>query len=161
MDLKDLLRKETIIMDARASTKEEALACMCECLVRGNYVEEGYYAMLAEREEKFPTGLSTRPFEIAIPHTDPQHVLKPCIAILKLRRPVEFVEMTRNGTVHAKFVFGLVLKKSDEQVMLLQRVISLFSDEAKMCCLNEAATPEALIAMLCDGCDDRGKSASE
>ena len=112
-------------------------------------VEEGYLDMLLERERKFPTGLCTKPFAVALPHTEPDHVIKPCIAVAKLRRPVEFHEMVNDqNTVDVRFIFNLVLQKTEQQLELLQKIISIFSDKEAMEQLEKEQEPEKIAEIL-------------
>lgn len=146
---KDLIKPELIISGLSARDAEDVLTQMAVFLEERGYVEEGYLEMLLEREAKFPTGLATEPFAVALPHTDPKHVLKPCILISKLKEPVEFYEMGKeNELVKAKYVFGLVVEKSEHHIDILQRVIGFFMDRGVMNQLYEAEEPVDIANIL-------------
>ena len=48
-------------------------------LYKKGYVKESYTSAILEREKQFPTGLKTPGINIAMPHTYPEHVIKPAI----------------------------------------------------------------------------------
>ncbi|MDR2156410.1 MAG: PTS sugar transporter subunit IIA [Clostridiales Family XIII bacterium] len=147
-DFTDLFHLDMIIVNVDVLSKEEALRFMSNELQKNGYVENGYYDMLIARENEYPTGLATQPFQVAIPHTDPLHVLRPCIAVLKLKTPITFTEMTKIRKVDVRYIFGLILKKNKDQVSLLQKFINLFSDEKKMIGLMNATTPAEILNVL-------------
>ncbi len=139
MNLKELICPKLILCDVDAKDFQDALRQMAGHLKKEGYVEEGYLDMLLERERKFPTGLCTKPFAVALPHTEPDHVIKPCIAVAKLRRPVEFHEMVNDqNTVDVRFIFNLVL----------QKIISIFSDKEAMEQLEKEQEPEKIAEIL-------------
>lgn len=144
----DLFHLDIVFTDIDVSSKEDALKRISDTLVEKEYVKEGYYDMLIEREKEYPTGLSTKPFEVAIPHTDPLHVLKPCIAVMKLQAPVTFTEMTKTGEVAALYIFVLVVKNQKDQVPLLQEFMKLLSDEEYMSDLAKADSPGDVLSVL-------------
>lgn len=150
MDLKDLIYPELIFSDIKAENRSEALKWLTDSLMEKGFVTEGYYEMLMEREEAFPTGLRTEPFAVAVPHADPDCVLKPCIAIARLERPVEFDEMgNETQTVPVKYIFNLVLQRMEQQLELLQTVIGIFSDKELMKRLEEETSPDKIAELLC------------
>ena len=149
MNLKELICPKLILCDVDAKDFQDALRQMAGHLKKEGYVEEGYLDMLLERERKFPTGLCTKPFAVALPHTEPDHVIKPCIAVAKLRRPVEFHEMVNDqNTVDVRFIFNLVLQKTEQQLELLQKIISIFSDKEAMEQLEKEQEPEKIAETL-------------
>ena len=49
-------------------------------LLELGYVTEGYFKAVVEREVSYPTGLALENISIAIPHTNPEFIVKPFIA---------------------------------------------------------------------------------
>ncbi len=149
MELKDLIRPELILSNVSAETDEEALKQIVERLLQEGYVEQGYFEMLLARERKFPTGLETAPFAVALPHTEPDYVVRPCIAIAKLKEPVSFLEMAGSGReVQVHYIFNLVLQKSEQQLELLQLLMGVFSNENIMKSLEKEERPEEIAKIL-------------
>ena len=111
--------------------------------------------MLMAREAAYPTGLRTEPFAVAVPHADPDCVLKPCIAIARLEQPVEFEEMgNETQTVPVKYIFNLVLQKMEQQLELLQTVIGVFSNRELMERLETETSPDKIAELLCESGKD-------
>lgn len=158
MNLRDLIYPELIFSNIKAADRNEALKRLTDSLMEKGFVKEGYYEMLTAREAAYPTGLRTEPFAVAVPHADPDCVLKPCIAIARLEKPVEFEEMgNETQTVPVKYIFNLVLQKMDQQLELLQAVIGVFSDGDLMKRLETETRPDKIAEILCGPENETGR----
>ena len=63
---------------------------------------------------------------MAIPHTDPHHVIRPALAGLVPTRPLTFGELGgQDRTVDAELVLMLLVTDPKEQVSLLARLITV------------------------------------
>lgn len=124
------MNEEIVWLDLEMESREELITFVGNELRKLGYVSEGYLKAILERESKYPTGLPTVPYPVAIPHTDPQHINKPFVAAVRLTKPVEFVQMGTNDViVETKIVFFLGLNKGEGQVELLQYLID--------CCMKQ------------------------
>lgn len=86
-------------------------------------VRESFAGALRDRELSHPTGLPT-PMPVAIPHADPEHVLRPGLAAVLLDPPVPFGEMGGSGeTVDVRLVVVLLVTDPASQVGLLAGLI--------------------------------------
>ena len=74
-----MIELDNIYLDIEASDYKEVLQIMGGILLEKGYVKDYYTDALLEREELSPTGLPVEPVSIAIPHTDPCHVIRPCV----------------------------------------------------------------------------------
>src|SRR3990172_5163496 len=84
-------------------------------LIEAEWVTPAYVEAAVARERTFPTGLPTQPEAIAGPHADPPGVSDPAIAVLRLRSPVDFVEMaTSDDRLAVRLVLLLALKSKDQ-----------------------------------------------
>lgn len=95
-------------------------------------VTPGFRDAVIAREESYPTGLPTV-IGTAIPHTDPEHVRVPGVAVATLAAPVEFRQMGAPAqTVAVRLVVMLVLDADGlhTQPLRLQRLIGRLQDEA-------------------------------
>lgn len=150
MNLEDLIYPDLIFSDMKAADQKEAMKQITDSLMEKGFVKDGYYEMLMEREAVYPTGLRTEPFAVAVPHTDPECVMKPCIAVARLRDPVEFAEMgNETQTVQVKYIFNLVLQKMEQQLELLQTVIGVFTNSYLMERLGSEHKPDKIAEILC------------
>ena len=79
----------------------------------------------------------------------PIYVVRPCIAIAKLKEPVSFLEMAGSGReVQVHYIFNLVLQKSEQQLELLQLLMGVFSNENIMKSLEKEERPEEIAKIL-------------
>lgn len=144
-----MISLENIFLDIEAVDYRDVLKKEADLLYKADYVNERYVCGLLEREEYSPTGLPTTPFGVAIPHTDPDYVINPCIIILKLKKSVAFREMgNKESWINARYVFGLVFKDSKKQVPLLSQLMSLFGDLSSMEKLDRAKSREDILQVI-------------
>lgn len=134
MDLfSQLFDQDLILTNLNCTTKYEFFDQISLFLKERGYVTDGFKEALIKREEKYPTGLRTEPYHVAIPHTDPENIIKPFIAMIRPTNQIEFLEMaTDDKTVHAQLIFVLGLKRSDSQAPLLQKLIDMFMNKKVM-----------------------------
>lgn len=122
--------KKITFFNLEVSTREEVLKTMADKLYEAELVEPSFYNGILNREEVFPTGLFVDPYGIAIPHTDADRVKKPQIAFASLKRPVKFKQMgNQDNEVDVSLVFMLALKKAEEQIQMLQKLMDVFQNQ--------------------------------
>lgn len=127
--INEYLHKELIVSNLEAESSEDVFHTMSEMLLNQGYVKDSFYNGLVERESKFPTGLLLGKYNVAIPHTDAIHVIKPTIAIATLKHPVKFNCMDGNGDVNVEIVFVLALNEPHSQIVMLQQLMFLIQNE--------------------------------
>ncbi|MBO0958681.1 PTS sugar transporter subunit IIA [Neobacillus sp. MM2021_6] len=123
--------KKITFFDLEATDREDALRQMAESLQAAELVSASFEEGIIKREETFPTGLAVEPYGVAIPHTDADKVFTPQIAFASLKNPVKF-QMMGNGQeeVDVSLIFMLALKKAEDQLTMLQRLMGIFQDQA-------------------------------
>lgn len=72
------------------NTDKEVLKQMASALQEEGYVKETFSDAIIQREISFPTGLPMGGINVAIPHTDPEHVNKAGFCLGILDKPVTF-----------------------------------------------------------------------
>jgi PTS system galactitol-specific IIA component len=113
------------------------------------YIEDGWLDGITTREKNYPTGLTCEATEIAIPHTDPQYIKKPYIAIVKPKDPVEFVHMaTDDVPVQAKLIINLGVLRDGGQVAVLQNLMNIFMDNDAVADIMSQTTPDGMIEAI-------------
>lgn len=142
--INEYLNKDLIINNLEAETTDDIFHALSEMLLKSNFVKESYYDGLVKRESKFPTGLTLGKYNVAIPHTDAIHVIKPSIAIVTLKHPVVFNNMDGDGQVNVNIVFAMVLNEPHSQIMMLQQLILLIQNEDILRSMNDAKDSEEL-----------------
>ncbi len=107
--------------DARSA--QELLGQLGDRAVASGHVATTFPAAVVAREQRYPTGLPL-PTPAAIPHTDPEHVLRPALAVALLDPPVTFGEMgSADRTVDCSLAVMLMVASPQDQVDVLGRVI--------------------------------------
>lgn len=126
------------------SDAEDVLRSLAGRLLDAGAVTVDFPEALQRREQTYPTGLPT-PIPTAIPHADPEHVVRPGLALATLARPVPFGEMgAAGGTVDVRLVAMPLLTDAREHLAALQRLMGLLRDEAAVAELLEMPDDEAL-----------------
>lgn len=111
-------------------SKYQLLEDMSKYLIDKGYVKKTFIDAIKEREEVFPTGLRIRDINVALPHTDAEHVIKPVILISVLKKPIDFHLMEDNEkSVPVNIVFMLAVHNPEDQLLLLQKLVNLFQEE--------------------------------
>lgn len=129
-------------------TSAEVLTAVAVAALEQGYAGPGFEAALLAREELYPTGLPT-PLPVAIPHTDPEHVLHPGMAAVLLDPPVDFGEMGGSGaTVAARLVVVLLVNDPTAQVQLLAELVATLRRPDLADHLAGCATGEELAVTL-------------
>lgn len=133
-ELGKMIHPENIIfLPDNIKTKENVLDNISLLMFRNGYVKESYIEAIKKREDTFPTGLNTKSYGIAIPHVDSKHVNEATIAVGILKEPVEFQEMgAEDIIVPVRIIFMLAIKDPSKQLEVLQAVISLIENGAKI-----------------------------
>ncbi|RIV18843.1 PTS sugar transporter subunit IIA [Alicyclobacillaceae bacterium I2511] len=96
-------------------------------------VTDGFLEALLLREKQYPTGLPVYPYGVAIPHPEPDVVLRPSIALVTLVDPVPFKMMgSPDEEVLVSIVITLALPKKDheQQATFLAQIIERVQDES-------------------------------
>ena len=120
-------------------------------LHEGGYVRDTFVDAVLEREKKFATGLPTPTIQVAIPHADVEHVLRPAIAIGVLEETVPFGEMGNpEATVPVKIVCMLAVTESETLVSLLQNLVAIFQNVELLTQIVKAADAAQIAAIFND-----------
>lgn len=144
-----LFHKNLIFLNYESSDQVTLLNEFSQILYEKGYVKNSYAKAIIEREEKFPTGLNTPGVKLAMPHTYPQHVLKSAILVATLKQPIIFKEMGNAiNTVNAQLIFMLAVTDPKGHLSILSKLLSIFSDEAKLSDIYHTQDKIALIEKL-------------
>ena len=111
METKHYFSKENIFLDINLLNREEAFKFVANDLLNRGFVREDYFKGLRVRESEFATGLHFGEYGIAIPHTDPEYIIKDFIVILRPQNPIEFklmIDHDETGEMNLLFFIGVV-----------------------------------------------------
>ncbi|MBO0409636.1 PTS sugar transporter subunit IIA [Enterococcus hulanensis] len=139
--MQELISKKYIFVDKTYKDQDALFEELGQMLIDDGFAKPNYIDALRQREEKFPTGLQTSRLKIAIPHTEPQYVNKPCIVVTKLAEPVVFNEMGKNDSpISVDMVVMMAINDGKRHLSTLQKIVSIMGDDALLDQLNSANT---------------------
>jgi PTS system galactitol-specific IIA component len=144
-----LFRENLILYQVKGGNAGEILGNMAEVLQQQGHVTPGYKRAVIEREQSQPTGLPTSTVGIAIPHADPEHVLKPAICVGFPEVNVPFRVMgEEEETVDVGAVFMLAIRRTEDQLSLFQNLMDFIQDESLMSQLLASGSGEDAAGLL-------------
>ncbi len=130
MNLGDYLREEFIWIKEPFSTPSDVFEEVFKRCKNSGYVNEEFIEKINERELLFPTGLQMDGYGVAIPHTDPECVLKQFIAVVIPEREVVFKRMDdATEDVDVDIIFVLGLNQPHSQLATLQELMLLLQEK--------------------------------
>ncbi len=128
--LAELLNPDAVLLHYSAHDAEDVVRQLSEKLLNRGYVRESFADAALAREAEMPTGLMLGgDINVAIPHTDVEHVIRPAVAMATLKKPVTFRHMIDpTEEVPVQIVFLLALEQPKSQVAMLQEVASVLQN---------------------------------
>lgn len=117
------LNEQLIFVNLDVKDKEEAFEIMGSKCIELGLCKESYVQALKDREHSFSTGLQIEHIGVAIPHTDPEHVIKEAIAIATLKRPVLFHHMGAEDVEVQVQVIMMLAIPGKHHMQVLQSII--------------------------------------
>lgn len=141
--------KDCVLRNLDAADKDEIICALSSCLKRKEFVCDDYEKAVLEREEKYPTGLKIGRYNIAIPHTEPQYVNVPAIAIATLNSRVPFHRMDScEESVDVDVVLLLALNQGHTHMEVLSRIIAMCQDEHVIDALVASEDEETIVEIV-------------
>ena len=141
-----IFREDIVWLDQEFESQESFYREIADRLYKKGLVKETFGQALIDREAVFPTGLKTETFEIAIPHTDVEHVEEVFIAVVRFKTPIPYAHMGEPEIkLNAKFAFVLGIKDPQKQVEVLSTLVKLISDEDTMKALESIQSKKLVI----------------
>jgi PTS system galactitol-specific IIA component len=140
-----VIDESLICIDLDCSTAEEVISHMGKLMQEQGYVKESYVRAVVDREKVFPTGLPGVGLSIAIPHTNPEHVIKPTVAIAIPKRPIKFTMMgSTDEVLECSIIMPLAIKNPDMQIQLLKEMMSVIQNEELLKKIKAATDKEEI-----------------
>ncbi|ROR54503.1 PTS system IIA component (Gat family) [Luteococcus japonicus] len=143
--MRQLIEPEFVHVRLAAESYQEALQLMAQPLLQAGRVRPSFEAAVVERERQFPTGLPLNG-GVAMPHTDPEHVVADAVSVATLSKPVTAGEMGGgvDSTVEVSCIFLLVFSDGAAHVKLLKTLVRSFQDTDFMAGLRELTSREEI-----------------
>ncbi|MFD1064904.1 BglG family transcription antiterminator [Oceanobacillus locisalsi] len=141
--LDDLLTADTIQLDDRAKTWEEAIWRAAEPLLDSRYIEKPYVDAVMENCKRNSDYIMLAG-QIAIPHAKPEEgVLKLGMSLLKLKDPVEFPNGKR-----INLICFIAAEDKEKHINSLLQLRRLAEDEVIVKQIKKANSEEAIEGMI-------------
>ena len=149
VDFRSILSPQAMCLGMSARTSDEVIRLLGERLIALGKVKADYPDALISRESTMPTGLPLGTINVAVPHSDPVHVVAPAIALATLEEPVSFGSMDDpEDRIPVQIVIALALTDKDAQIEMLQAVAGFIQNPEALAALAEARTPEEAFSAL-------------
>ena len=129
MEFYEMFKEELVSINVEVDSKEQLFSYVAKRLKEGRYVKDSYLEGITKREEEFPTGLITKNLNIALPHSDPEHIREPFIYVVRINNDVTVKQMGDNQEMKVKDFFFLGIKEPSGQVGVLQSLMNLFMND--------------------------------
>jgi PTS system galactitol-specific IIA component len=150
LSLIDHIDPRAVALGIEAESPEQAIRLLAAKLEALGYVKPTYADAVVKREAAMPTGLPLgQAVNVAIPHTDPEHVIRPGVALGVLKTPVDFANMEEpDEAVPVGVVFLLAINDKDKQIDMLQEIMEAIQDPATLGGLARARTADEVRSLL-------------
>ncbi|EJJ4226239.1 PTS sugar transporter subunit IIA [Salmonella enterica] len=136
-------------LDKYYNTATDFFSSIFLLLQERGYVRDSFFNAILAREKAYPTGLPTLPVAIALPHTDPQHVIRPFISVTRLSQPVAWQEMGNDdNTLYVQFIFLLGFVDHSSHLTALQKLMDCLTDEHIVQTLREIEDVNTFLCTL-------------
>jgi PTS system mannitol-specific IIC component len=137
----DVLAEESVVLDGRATTQEDAINEAGRLLVERGAVDSTYVAAMHEREKSVPTYMGNF---LAIPHgtnAAKDLIKRSAVSIVRYPEGIDW-----NGK-QVKFVVG-VAGVNNEHLSILSAIARVFSDKDQVARLDQATTVDEVLALF-------------
>jgi PTS system galactitol-specific IIA component len=142
-------KKDMILQNLKLSSKEELFKTLGGVLIKKGFCKESFVSALVKRESENPTGIDMGGFGVAIPHSDPSHVIKDGLAVGVLDAPLSFTAMgTDDEFVDAQIAFVLAITDPESHLDKMQALLRILQDKETLLALKNAKNPEDFIEII-------------
>jgi|LGOV01.1.fsa_nt_gb PTS system galactitol-specific IIA component len=143
-----LIKKEHINVNFLGKDQREVIEMASCSFIKNGIVKNGFIDAVIKREEKYPTGLPTK-IGVALPHTELDYVIKEGISILTLEKPIVFYEMGNpKEKVDVEIIFLLAIINPQNQIHILQKIVSMIQDEKVLNKIKSAKSSETIYNLV-------------
>jgi len=151
MSNQELFNKDLVFLDYEVENREEFFKKFSKIMFDRDYVTDNFYEAITKRENNYPTGLQTATIGVAIPHTDPEYIIKPFVAVIRPNKEIEFEPMgIPEGRIDAKLIFVLGVLRDGGQIEVLQKLMNMFMNETVVNKLLNTNNEEKIVKIISD-----------
>lgn len=162
MNLLDVTKKELILLDVEANSKEDVISLLVNLIDENGYLtnKDDFYKAIMEREKISPTGLENG---LATPHGKSSSVKSPVFAVAKLKKSIEEWEsVDEDNKVNIVFLLGIPLEHAgNAYIEILTKLTTLFINDDFTKELSNIKTSDQLMALINKYTDNSNKTKME
>ncbi len=149
INFSNLIREDMILLGVEGNTRDEVLENIAKVFVEKGIAKDTFYQGLLGRENEFPTGLPMGEYNIAVPHTYPEHYNEVAVAICVPKNPTKFFNMgDKEDELTVQVIVCLALKKMDDSIKMLPSLMEFFVDQENIKAVMNAKTPAEVLALF-------------
>lgn len=149
MNFEKLFDADLVFLDRQIENREQMFQEFSDIFIKSRLVKESFKENIIQREEEYPTGIQTETIGVALPHTDPENILKPFVAVIRPQKAVKFNPMgMAENEVEASLIFILGVKNDGGQVKLLQGLMNLLMKDEVVHSLMKETNEEKIIKII-------------
>ncbi|PKG22061.1 PTS sugar transporter subunit IIA [Niallia nealsonii] len=149
MTVVSFIKENLIKVNLEVENQDELFQVMYQEAYDQGYVKDTFLAKIKERESIFPTGLCMADYSVAIPHTDPEHVIEQFIAVATLKKPVAFSLMEDNTkTTDVDVVLMLGLNQPHSQLEILQELMQVIQIKDNLINIIQAKNEKEILTIF-------------
>lgn len=148
-NIDEMFSQDTVFLNIEATNEMELFYQVAMALKEKDFVTAEYYDGLIKREREFPTGLRIAKYGVAIPHTDPEYIVRNFIAVVRMKEPVQFSLMEDNNiTDYMNICFFIGLKEGKESPKVLMNLITLIQNSDLIYSIMKEMKEERVVNMI-------------
>ncbi|WP_304206976.1 fructose-specific PTS transporter subunit EIIC [Fusobacterium perfoetens] len=149
MKFENLLNENLIVLDLDLQKKEDIIEKLVEKLYENGGItsKESFFKAVMKRESVSPTGLEEG---LAIPHGKDESVIKPMIAVARLKNSIKTWEsVDEDNEVNMIFLIAIPKKEEgDSHIEVLSKLTTSFMKEGFISKLQEAKTKKEMLDII-------------
>ena len=150
-----LMGPELVFFDIEATDSADIFAKLEPSYLARGLVRAPWIDAINKREDAYQTGLPFDAIGVAIPHVEPEHIVKPYIAIIRPKGTVRFRGMGGMPDTDAELIINLgLLAHAEDQVAVLQALMNVFMSEEAVNDLLAQTTAEGMVASMTKWCQE-------
>lgn len=145
----EFFRSDLVFLDVDIKSSDDLFDYIADITEAKGMVTTDFRSKIKEREANYPTGLQTESIGIAIPHTDPDYIVEPFVAVVRPQVAVDFAPMgMAEGQVSAQLIFVLGVKGDGQQVEMLGNLMGLMMDDIVVKALMDTDDVNEIVAII-------------
>ncbi|GAA0181542.1 sigma 54-interacting transcriptional regulator [Clostridium sediminicola] len=137
-ELKDLIQEDLIVIHPEIETRKEVLSLLAGIMEKKGYVTDKFLVSVHQREMMAPTVINSN---IAIPHGNSDDVIKQCIGIVTLKKPIQWCGEFK---VDCIFMLALNIYSKDE----FKKLYKILNDESIIEKIKDAENAKQLKGVI-------------